>query len=193
MYFLKDLILFGFQLLSVYPEPGCDRKAAVFKGVLLQNLVLTDSRRNQIAAGIGEFEHFKEALNGSVFSVCAVHDRNRDIDGSEFLFSEQTGMNRMNDDLVVLLDQIDLCAFLQKRRDIPVVLHIKKQVGAVQLALLGYIDRNYIVFFVIKGVDRLMRGNYRYFVLYGFTAEEHRNVEFHCVTSSNMPYYNAAP
>ena len=36
-----------------------------------------------------------------------------------------------------------------------------------------------------------MRGYDRYFMFYGFAAEEHCNVEFHSSDSSNLPYYNA--
>jgi hypothetical protein len=120
-----------------------------------------------------------------------VHDRNCDIDGKQVFPMEETGMNRMDDDLVVFLDKIYLRALVKQGRNVLVIGEIQKQIRAVHLPVLCDVYRDDIVFFVIKRVDRLMRGYDRYFMFYGFAAEEHRNIEFHSSDSSNLPYYNA--
>ncbi len=62
---------------------------------------------------------------------------------------------------------------------IPIITNVKKIITRIPASLFGYIYRNYVIFFFIKGIDCLKGGDYRNLMLNGATAEKNCYIRFH--------------
>ena len=166
---------------AVDPEPVGHRQTVVRQDVLHENFVLSDRRAVEVASGIRNLQHFQIALDRSVFTVGAVHDRDSDVDGADFLTAEHLCPDGSDDSFVVFAHDVDLCALGDHFIELSAgeELDVAHLFGCEESSVFGDIDRDDIIFVGGKSVHRLMGGNDRYFMFHAFAAEEYSYVEFH--------------
>ncbi len=167
------------HLRAIDPEPVSHRQTGIVENMLHENLILTDCGPIQIAACIRHFQHFKETLNGAVFTIGAMHHRDGDINRAKILRSEHRMLDRQNLYLIVYIGKHDLCALGHKGIQVTEIADVIQQIRHIQLSVFGNINRNHIVFFRVQGSHGLMAGNHGDFMLDGLAAEEDTNIQFH--------------
>ena len=181
MYFSEYCLSVFIDICTIAPEPVCNRQVIIRKDVFLQNFVLTDCSPIQVTSCIWQLQHLKESLDCAIFTICSMHDRDRNINCAKILSGKQGCLNRFNHNLVVFQNNGYLRTGINQCIEISEICDIIQCFTDVQFSVFRNINRDDIITICVQCGNCLMGRDDAYFMFNGFTTEEYSCIKFHVI------------
>ena len=178
-------LLFVFDVLGLQEALAVQHgDAGILEDQLHHVLIHAHSGRQNVTAGKGNAQSSQVALQGAVFHIGAVNDGQHHIDDGVVLLAEaELDGVVCHDHLAVFVGQNDLTALLQQAVNVLVGFDVAHLLAGVHLALLGDVDGNDLVLFLVQMFHSLQGGDHRDLMLHTLAAEHDRNINFHVFLS----------
>ena len=134
-----------------------------------------------IAACKGQAYGLQHTLKDAVFAVGAVqygqsHVKTRNH-GS--LLAPHIPFGAIQVVIAEFRAHIDFCGLFHQFAHVAIIAHIEQHIARIPAPLFGYVNRNYIIFVGVEGMNGLKGRNHRYFMLYTATAEKNCYIGLH--------------
>ncbi len=136
-------------------------------------------RRKGVAAGVGQPDGLEHAFKFAVFNICAVEDREGNVESINDVLAEHRFLDRIKVEVAIDGAHVNLGYFLEQLGYVAVVRQGEEFAARVPMAVLGNVYWNDFVFFGVESIDGLVGRDYRYFMFGGASAEKHAYFCFH--------------